>query len=171
MTVRNTFLLGEAVLRETALPVRDVENLTEVITDLTDTMRAEELAGMSAPQIGESLRLFVTEIRETKYRTGQSDPLRVYINPEITEFSRETALGWEGCGSIPGLFGKVERPVKISLKYLDQEGVSREMKADGLLARIIQHEVDHLNGILFTDTSDPSTFVSAEYYIKHYRGK
>jgi len=171
MSVRETILIGEPVLRETAQPVHnhDSEQTQQIIHDLTDTMRADELIGIAAPQIGESVRVFVSEIRETEYREGISDELRVYINPDITHFSRETELDWEGCGSIPGLFGKVERSTEITVNYVDKSGVSREMNATGLFARVIQHEVDHLDGILFTDHADPRSLVSAEYYQKYVR--
>lgn len=173
MSIKPSVLIGEAVLRETAKEVsnQDSDKIQSYITDLVDTMRKEELIGLSAPQLNVSKQIIVTEIRETKFRKGITDELRVYINPEITDFSRETTLDWEGCGSIPGLFGKVERSIAITLKYLDQKGVSREMSATGLLARVIQHEVNHLNGILFTDLADPQSLVSREYYLKHVRGK
>lgn len=173
MSIKPSVLIGEAVLRETAKEVsnQDSDEIQSYITDLVDTMRKEELIGLSAPQLNVSKQIIVTEIRETKFRKGETDDLRVYINPEITYFSRETTLDWEGCGSIPGLFGKVERSSEINLKYTDETGVSHEMSATGLLARVIQHEVDHLNGILFTDLADPQSLVSREYYLKHVRGK
>lgn len=169
MSVIKTTLIGEPVLRETA---ESVENITDfhvqqTIADLVDTMREEQLVGMAAPQIGDPIRVFVTEIRETEFRKEGFDTLRVYVNPEIVSFSRETELGYEGCGSIPDLFGEVERSAEIFLSYQDEKGVSREMEATGLLARIIQHEMDHLNGVLFTDLADPKTLMSREYYVKH----
>lgn len=173
MAIRESMLIGEPVLRETAAQVDNITSARtqEVIQDLIDTMRAHELVGIAAPQIGQSLQVFVSEIRETKYRTGVTDELRVYINPEISHFSRETELDWEGCDSIPGLFGKVERSTEVTLNYMNEKGVPHEMTVSGLLARVIQHEIDHLNGILFTDLSDPRSFVSAEYYREHIRAK
>ena len=169
MAVIKTTLIGEPVLRETAEQVLDVSDthIQQTIADLVDTMREEQLIGMAAPQIGDPVRIFVSEIRETPLRKSGFDMLRVFINPEITEFSRETELSFEGCGSIPGLFGEVERSSEITVKYQDEKGVSCEMKAEGLLAHVIQHENDHLNGILFTDLADPKSLVSREYYIKH----
>lgn len=173
MSVIKTTLIGEPVLRETAESVIDVTDvrIQQTIADLIDTMREEQLIGMAAPQIGDPVRIFVSEIRETQFRKTGFDTLRIYINPEIMSFSRETELDYEGCGSIPGLFGKVERSVEIFLKYQDEEGVPREMTASGLLARVIQHEIDHLNGVLFTDLADPKSLVSKDYYIKHIIGK
>ena len=179
MAMQETVLIGEPVLRLPATPValagetsKKVANFNDevvknTVVDLIDTMRQQELAGMAAPQIRVSLAIFVTEIRETKYRSGETDELRIYINPEIVKLSHETELGWEGCGSIPGLFGQVERAKEIAVNYCDKTGVSREITANGLLARVIQHEIDHLNGILFTDLADPKTFVSREYYLEH----
>lgn len=173
MSVIKTTLIGEPVLRETAESVIDVTDvrIQQTIADLIDTMREEQLIGMAAPQIGDPVRIFVSEIRETQLRKTGFDTLRIYINPEIVAFSRETELDYEGCGSIPGLFGQVKRSQQITLKYADEEGVPREMTASGLLARVIQHEIDHLNGVLFTDIADPKSLVSRDYYIKHIIGK
>lgn len=172
MAIRKTTQLGEDVLRETAQIVEkhDDSHIKSVITDLIETMRHEDLVGMAAPQIGESLRIFVSEIRETKYRKGLIDELKVCINPIIIEKSEETQLGWEGCGSIPGLFGQVDRVVEITLEYTNREGIRETGTFAGLLAVIIQHELDHLDGIMFTDLADPATFVSGEYYKEHIRG-
>lgn len=172
MSVRDTFLLGEAVLRETAEKVSDISDPTVqvVIDDLIETMLENDLAGMAAPQIGESLRICVTELRETKYRSAETDRLRIYVNPEIVHVSRETELDWEGCGSIPGIFGQVERPKEVDVEFYDREGKKHHKHCTGLLARAVQHEVDHLNGILLTDLADPRTLVSREYYLEHIRG-
>lgn len=171
MAVRKTVQIGEPVLRETAKKVDSVSNpsVKVVIQDLVDTMREKELVGIAAPQLGESLRIFVSEIRETKFRTKEEvEPLTIYINPEIVSVSHETKLGYEGCGSVAhsGLFGQVERAREVTVKFTDETGVSREMNASGLLARIIQHENDHLNGVMFTDLCDPRTLVDREYYLK-----
>lgn len=173
MAICKTTLLGEDVLRETA---QSVENPTDshtqaVIDALIDTMRAEDLVGMAAPQIGKSLRIFISEVRETKYRKGVTEELQVYINPVITHVSEETSLGWEGCGSIPGIFGQVERSTEITIEYTNLEGESEAAVLSGFLAIIAQHEVDHLGGIMFTDLANPATFVSGEYYKEHIRGK
>lgn len=173
MAIRKTTQLGEGVLRETAESVKNYADaqVQDVITDLIDTMRENELVGMAAPQIGESMRIFVSEIRETKYRNEGDAPLAVYINPIITESSKETVLGWEGCGSLPGLFGMVRRSKTLTIEYINREGETATTALDGLLAVIAQHEIDHLNGSMFTDLSDPATFVSGEYYREHIRGK
>lgn len=130
-------------------------------------MRENDLVGMAAPQIGSNVRIFVTEIRKTKVRNpALQDSLRVFINPKIIVSSKREVLGWEGCGSVAfsGLFGKVRRPYSVTVQAQDIEGAVFELKASGLLARIIQHEVDHLNGVLFTDRADPKTYMSTNEY-------
>ena len=173
MAIRKTTQLGEGVLRETAQIVEkhDDSHVQVVITDLIETMKNEGLVGMAAPQIDESIRIFVSEIRETKYRKGLKDELKVYINPIIIEKSEKTQLGWEGCGSITNLFGQVERSAEVTIEYTNREGVSETGMFSELLAVIIQHELDHLNGIMFTDLADPATFVSGDHYREHIRGK
>jgi len=173
MAIRKTIQIGEPVLRETTKSVEKHDDVyvTQVITDLVDTMRAVELVGMAAPQIGESVRIFVIEVRETTYRNNAYAPLKVFINPIITERSTETETGYEGCGSVAagGLFGEVERAQEVTVAYTNQDGVALTETFTGFSARIIQHEMDHLEGTEFTDISDPHTFMGREYYIEHHR--
>ena len=168
MPVRKTLTFSEPVLRETAIPVENVldPHIQAIITDCVDTMHSEELAGFAAPQLGESVRIFVSEIRKTKYRNPtETAPLTIYVNPEITWRGEETILDYEGCGSIPDTFGSVERASEIKITYLDEAGERCETKANGLLARVIQHEIDHLNGILFIDLADPASLISKAKYL------
>lgn len=143
--------------------------LKNIITDLIDSMRINDLVGIAAPQIGENWRIFVTEPRETKTRTGnQIDELRIYINPTITNFSKEKVLIWEGCGSYKRAtcFGPVERPREITIEANDLNGKRFSLTCDGILARAIQHEYDHLNGIEFVERMDNiDNLKDAEYYI------
>jgi peptide deformylase len=126
---------------------------------------------MAAPQIGVCSRIFVTEIRETKLRKAHSandiDDLRVFINPKVISVSEKTTKGWEGCGSVAcaDLFAKVERPKEITVEAFDKKGEKFTLTAKGLLARVIQHEIDHLNGVVFTDIADRKTFMSREPYL------
>lgn len=169
-----TTQLGNPVIRQRSRKVEDVNaaSVRKVIKDLTDSMRHNNLVGMAAPQIGKGLRIFVTEIRKTKIRKNISkkllSPLRVYINPMIVSKSKKLAKGWEGCGSVASanLFGMVERADKVTVEALDEDGKKFRLEAEGLLARVIQHEVDHLNGIVFTDKADKKTYVSREEYTK-----
>lgn len=173
MAIRKTIQIGEPVLRETTLSVVSYNDayVTQVITDLVDTMRDVGLVGMAAPQIGESVRIFVVEVRETEYRKNALEPLLVFINPVITDSSDEIQVGYEGCGSVASgsLFGEVKRAQEITVTYTNQVGDDCTGTFTGLVARIIQHEMDHINGIEFTDISDPKTFMGKEYYIEHHR--
>lgn len=128
-------------------PVEAVDGaLKRLMDDMLDTMYAAPGIGLAAPQVGVLKRFFVVDIGEDDAR----DP-RFFINPEITGRSRTKAVFEEGCLSLPKQFGDVERADTISLRYQDRTGIERTLEADGMLARCIQHEMDHLDGILFTD--------------------
>jgi peptide deformylase len=150
MALREVRLLGDPVLRATAEPVDDVDGaVRKLIGDMFETMYAEDGVGLAAPQIGIGLRVIVVDPRE-----DDVEPF-AFINPEIIEVSAETERGEEGCLSLPGLKELVERPVRVVAQGLDAEGRPKRIEADGLLARILQHEVDHLNGVLFIDRVTP----------------
>ena len=174
MIVKTTTQVGNPLIRGKAKSVANPKTkaIQKIIEDLTDSMRHHQLVGMAAPQIGKNVRVFVTEIRKTKLRKGQSvrnvDKLRVFINPKITKYSKQQIKGWEGCGSVASahLFGMVSRPKSISVTALDENGDEFTLEVTGLLARVIQHECDHLDGIVFTDKADVSTFTSRDEYLK-----
>ena len=139
-------LLGDPVLREKAAPVTEVSERTkQLIRDMFDTMYAEEGVGLAAPQVGISERIIVVD--------PQQDDLPAFalINPEILELSKETEKGEEGCLSIPGLRDIVERSYRVVVRGTTPDGETKQLDLLGLPARIIQHEVDHLDGILFFD--------------------
>ena len=115
--------------------------------DMLATMYAAPGIGLSAVQVGILKRLVVIDISRDEEK---KDPIFL-INPEITNKSKKTSVYEEGCLSIPGQFAEIERPAECTLKYIDYHGKEKELNADGLLATCIQHEVDHLNGILFID--------------------
>ena len=127
---------------------------------------------MAAPQIGKGLRIFVTEVRKTKLRKGVGienvDPLRVFINPKILSVSKKENKDWEGCGSVASanLFGMVKRPSSVVVEALDEKGEEFHLKASNLVARVIQHEMDHLDGIVFADRADTKTYMSKSEYLK-----
>jgi len=120
------------------------------VRDLAPKMLASMYAapgiGLAAPQVGVGLRLFVMDLQENNLRK----PL-VLINPEILAQSTETSSREEGCLSIPGQYAEVTRPARVKVRYLDLEGARREVEGDGLLAACLQHEIDHLDGVLFVD--------------------
>ena len=141
------FLLGEEVLRKKALPVEQInDDIRSVTVQMFDTMKKSNGIGLAAPQIGISLRLFVADIGD--------DVKHVFINPQITQTSSETEFYEEGCLSIPQIYEKIERPKKVWVQAFNEQGKPFTLEADGLLARVIQHEYDHLNGVLFIDRGD-----------------
>jgi peptide deformylase len=154
MVVENIIQVGNPFLRKKAKRVAESSSkeTKTIINDLVDTLRFRESVGFAAPQINKGLRIFVTEIRKTIYRNAKEiDQLRVFINPKIIWLSKKQVVMYEGCGSIDNIFGPVRRPKKVIIKATDENGKFFKLKADGLLARVIQHENDHLDGIIFTD--------------------
>lgn len=127
----------------------------ENITDMIDTMRYYHGVGLAAPQIGIPKRILVLEVNNNvRYPLAGAIELDVLINPEITEFSKETDAGWEGCLSVPGLRGKINRASQITFEAYNDKGEFYSSSVEGFHARIIQHELDHLNGILFPQRLD-----------------
>jgi peptide deformylase len=155
MALRKIVTLPDAVLRRRAHTVTKFDkNLQTLIDDMIETMRDAPGVGLAAPQIGLSERIIVVEYYEREEDEEKEDaPKKVYalLNPEIVKKSEETLIGVEGCLSIPGLVGDVERHATIQVKGFNRHGKPMKLKAQGWLARIFQHEIDHLNGILFTD--------------------
>ncbi|MCA1899155.1 MAG: peptide deformylase [Chloroflexi bacterium] len=166
MALRQIITLPDPVLRRKAKPVTNFgKDLQVLIDDMIETMRAAPGVGLAAPQVGVSERLAVIEYAEEDEENEESaaegaevapkppKPKRLYvvINPEIIKASEEKVMGVEGCLSIPGLVGEVERHEAIQVKALNRHGKPVKLKAAGWLARIFQHEIDHLNGVVFTD--------------------
>lgn len=158
MALRQIVNLPKPILRRKAKPVTKFDtDLQALIDDMIETMREAPGVGLAAPQINISQQLAVVEYAEGKDEEDDEDvppkskKLFVLINPEITKASEEKVIGVEGCLSIPGLLGEVERHESVQVKALNRHGVPVKLKADGWMARIFQHEVDHLNGVLFTD--------------------
>lgn len=146
MSLRELRYLGDPVLRESAAAVEAVDDdVRRLIADMFDTMYAEEGVGLAAPQIGISQRIIVVDPHDDDVA-----PFAL-INPEIVTSSDDADRAEEGCLSIPGLTEVVERPVAVQVRALDAEGREVVFDANGLLARILQHEVDHINGVLFID--------------------
>lgn len=137
----------DTILRQTAQPVREITPATrQLLDDMAQTMYDAPGIGLAANQIGSLARLIVMDCG-----SDEAPELWQMINPEIIWRSDEVAKLEEGCLSIPGHNGEVERPAVVRARYLDIDGNSKEMEADGLLAACIQHEIDHLNGVLFID--------------------
>lgn len=140
-------IYGDPVLRKKALPVNSFDDkLKSFISDMIETMVKEDGVGLAAPQVGESIRVVVIDPTG-----GENDPY-ILINPEITFLSEETEVNEEGCLSLPGVTLKVMRSIRVSVKALDQNGKEFIIEnAEGLLARALQHEIDHLDGIMIID--------------------
>ncbi len=143
MAIRQMRYDGDPVLRKVSRPIETITDRIQVLAkDLIETMRVEQGVGLAAPQIGVLRRIFVIEIEEVG--------LYVMINPEILETSGEQ-LDYEGCLSVPGKSGKVNRPNFVKVRYTDLDGNDQTLEAEGFFARAICHENDHLDGILYTD--------------------
>ncbi len=149
MSVREIRFLGDPVLRERASPVNEVdEEVRALIEDLTDTMYEADGIGLAAPQIGVPLRVFVFDVRDPELPSG------ALVDPVIVDRSG-TIKEEEGCLSIPGLSELVTRSERVLVRGLDENGREVELEAEGLLSRCIQHECDHLDGVLFIDHVSP----------------
>jgi peptide deformylase len=153
MTLRDIVTHPAPVLRKKARKVTDFgPEFQTLVDDMVDTMRAAPGVGLAAPQVGAPFQLIVVEYGEKQ--EDEQPKLFVLANPEIIRAASETEVGTEGCLSIPGFVGDVERPLGITIKGLNRRGKPMRLKANGWLARIFQHEVDHLNGVLFIDRAD-----------------
>lgn len=154
MAIREIVTLPEPVLRRKARPVTNFgPDLQALIDDMVETMREAPGVGLAAPQVNIPLRLFVAEWGDDE---DEEAPKKIYIfvNPEIKRMSRETVVGVEGCLSIPGYLGEVERAEEVTIQAFNRRGQKLRVKARGWLARIFQHEFDHLNGELFIDKAE-----------------
>ena len=154
MATRKVINVPHPTLRAQAAPVTSFDQeLEALLDDMAETMRAAHGVGLAGPQIDVSRRVIVVEIGS---EMDEELPPTLYklVNPEITNFSLETVIGAEGCLSIPGLMGDVERAQRITLEAQDPRGEPIKLQAQGWLARVFQHEVDHLNGVLFTDKAE-----------------
>jgi peptide deformylase len=152
MAVRQILLMGDPRLLEISQPVKtfDTPELHALVQDLMDTMHAEDGAGLAAPQIGVGLRVVVFGFEcNPRYSDEESVPRTVLINPVIEPLSAGRDEGWEGCLSVPGLRGAVSRYTHIRYSGFDQTGATMEREAHDFHARVVQHECDHLDGILY----------------------
>lgn len=152
MAIKRVLKMGDPVLYRVAEPVTDF-NTTELdalIADMFDTMAAQNGAGLAAPQIGVSLRVVIFGIEENaRYPGVEPVPTTVLINPQIEVLTTDTDDAWEGCLSVPGLRGVVTRYTRLRYKGFDQHGTPIEREAQGFHARVVQHECDHLDGVLY----------------------
>ncbi len=140
--------IGDRVLRQPAKRVAKVDDeVREIARQMLQTMYSEDGIGLAAPQVGIHKQIIVIDTEPEKPEV----PPMVLINPVIKKFGTQTCAGQEGCLSIPGVYLDVERPDAIEVSFKDETGRLRTLSTDGLLSRVIQHEIDHLNGVLFVD--------------------
>ncbi len=145
--ILNITKLGEDILRKKAEPIAEVnDEIRQLANDMLETMIDADGVGLAGPQVGKGLRIFVA--------MSDDDVKRVFINPQIIKTSEEVAAYEEGCLSIPQVYESITRPVRVTVQALNENGRPFTLDADGLLARIIQHENDHLDGILYIDRGD-----------------
>ncbi|HWH74232.1 MAG TPA: peptide deformylase [Methylibium sp.] len=152
MAIREILKMGDPRLLRVAQPVSafDTPELHALIADLLDTMEAANGAGLAAPQIGVDLRVVIFGFsRSERYPDAPPVPRTVLLNPVITPLDEAIEEGWEGCLSVPGLRGVVPRPARIRYAGFDPQGRPIEREAEGFHARVVQHECDHLDGVLY----------------------
>jgi len=155
MAIRPLVILPDAQLRLVSKPVEAVTpEIRTLVADMFETMYAAPGIGLAAIQIGAPLRVVTIDLSKPEAKEGEEPEPRkpqVFINPEVTWASEEHSVYEEGCLSIPEYYEEVERPAEVKVRYMDLDGKMQEIAADGLLATCLQHEIDHLDGVLFID--------------------
>lgn len=151
------YIYGSPVLRKESEDITaDYPELKKLVSDMFDTMYAAEGVGLAAPQIGKDIRMFVVDTSPfAKYDSTEANYKRAFINPEIIEESDMEVLMNEGCLSLPGIHEDVYRPEKITIRYFDEDFQQHEDTLEGWPARAVQHEYDHIEGVVFTDLLAP----------------
>src|SRR5579871_4340762 len=148
MALRDILILPDKRLRSVSKPVTEIsDEMRTLVADMFETMYKAPGIGLAAIQVGVPVRIVVMDLSK---KEGEHEP-RVFVNPELVSPSEEKSTYEEGCLSIPDVHEDVERPARVKVKYLDLDGKPHEEEAEGLFATCIQHEVDHLNGVLFID--------------------
>ncbi|MGB7216547.1 MAG: peptide deformylase [Gammaproteobacteria bacterium] len=174
MAIRKVLRMGHPVLRQRARPLAPDElgsdRIRALVDDMIDTMHDYGGIGLAAPQIGESIRLAVIEIPggPTRYGVVEPLPLTVLANPTIEVLDETSAGFWEGCLSIPGLRGYVERPQHVRVEYVDLDGKPHAKELVGFLATVFQHELDHLDGTLYIDRIKDSRLLAFDLEYERY---
>jgi peptide deformylase len=165
MSIRRILQLGDPLLRSISTPIPDVNSASETLQDLSDTLHEFQRAhgfgrGISAVQIGAAQRVIYMEFEGVSYRL---------VNPEWEWMSDETFKLWDDCFSFPDLMAYVQRSKAVRLNYLDQSGERRVLAATGALSELIQHEMDHLEGILAIDRALPGSLCTREEWLRRYK--
>lgn len=158
--------LGNPLLRERSHPIEDItgERTQQIIVDLLTTVKQSNGVGIAAPQVGERVRLFIMASRPNpRYPHAPEMEPTAMINPRILSHSEETEKGWEGCLSVPGIRGLVPRYKTINVEYIGQNGQVHRQQLTDFVARIFQHELDHLDGIVFLDRVETTQDLMTEH--------
>ena len=174
MAILKVARMGHPVLRErsTEIPAGEIGTpaFQDLVTSLIETMREYDGAGLAAPQVHESKRVVVMELKDNpRYPDAPDLPLTVVVNPRITPLTDDRIEGWEGCLSIPGLRGRVPRIAAIRLEAQDRHGAPFSMELEGFPAAVVQHECDHLDGVLYVDrVEDPTSLTFLEEFQRYH---
>lgn len=166
--------MGHPLLRQVAKPLAadeiGSERITRLIVDMTDTLRDYGGIGLAAPQIAEPIRLAMIEVPGGPSRYGElaEIPLTVFINPVVEVIDPATCGYWEGCLSVPGLRGFVERPQQVRIRYTSEQGEEKVLELQGFSATVFQHELDHLDGKLFIDRVTDTRLLAFEAEYERY---
>ncbi len=175
MAILEIIRMGHPLLRQVArtLDRAEIESsaIQNLIEDMIETLHHAGGIGLAAPQVNHSIQLAIVEITDTQGRYGELplQPIEVYINPVITVIEPDQAGFWEGCLSIPGLRGYVERPQHIRIDYLNRQGLAQTVTLKGFLATVFQHEFDHLQGRLYIDRITDMSLLSFEEEFEQFR--
>jgi peptide deformylase len=163
MTIREIITVPHETLRQKSRKVTSFgAELQTLIDDMVETMRAAPGVGLAAPQVNVPLRVIVVEFAESEDDEQIAPELYMCVNPKIISSSSEQEVGTEGCLSIPGIVGDVSRPDVVTVRYFNRHGQPMKLEASGWLARIFQHEVDHINGVLFVDLAEKVWAIEGE---------
>ena len=175
MAIRKVARLGHPVLRQVARDLSRAEILSEdtqrLVADMVETMREYGGVGLAAPQVHESLRLAVIEVEALgeRYKVEAAQPLIVFFNARVSVLDPSPHGFWEGCLSVPGMRGYVERPRKIKVDFLDQHANPQTIVAEDFVATVFQHELDHLDGVLYVDKlADKNRYAFIEEYQRYH---
>ncbi len=163
--------IGDPRLKAATDAIGDVQDVTGLLARMVDRLRALNGAGLAAPQLGASVKVIVVEVRKTDvFPERPTSPLLQMINPAIVEHSGTSETGWEGCFSVPGLMGRVPRAQTISVQYTSTDGIDVTEQHSGYIARVIQHEIDHLDGVEFVDRMTSMTsLTTVTNYLEFHR--
>lgn len=175
--IRPICRMGNPILRKKTQEIsKDYllsDDFCQLLLDLKDSMKHYGGIGIAAPQIGVDLQVAIIELMGfNRYGQEVNLPLTTFVNPEIEYLTDETQAFWEGCLSVPGLRGLVERPQKVRVRYLNEKAEPKELIAEGFLATVLQHELDHLQGVLYVDRiKDPKLLSYQEEFEKFIQEK